>query len=68
MILAAPLFITIFLVMVDQQLSDMDFLLLNVCALHLEMDETIKSENKGEMETTVKTKLYPWIFTFAMPP
>ena len=46
------------MVMVDQQLSDMDFLLLNVCALHLEMDETVKSENKGEMETTVKTKLY----------
>lgn len=50
----------------DQQLTDIDLLLLNVCELHLEIGETIQSEISREMETTVKTKLYPWIFPLAI--
>lgn len=44
---------------VDQKLSDMNFLILNVHALHLEIDKTIKSENKRETETAVRITLYP---------
>lgn len=55
-----------FLGYMDQQLTDIDLLLLNVCELHLEIGETIQSEISREIETTVKTKLYPWIFLLAI--
>lgn len=44
---------------VDQKLSDMNFFILNVWALHLEIDKIIKSENKGETESASRITLYP---------
>lgn len=44
---------------VDQKVSDINFLILNACASHLEMDKTIKSENNRETETAVRVTLYP---------